>query len=791
MQWIGTGMGLPLAALVTPGLLYAGIAGAAVPILIHLLNRRRFRRVRWAAVDFLLQADRENRRRIRVEELILLALRCLAMALVGIVLARWFIRPESLVAALGARGQTERIVLLDDSFSMGLRDQSQAGAGGYASANTIFEQGKTALRELIRTWRESAPDDGLTLLLTSRPDRPMRADLRIAGINTRAFEDELATLTVSARPGNLPAAMNAVRNRVDALPPENNAAVYIVSDFQRIDWLGAEEAGTTGQSPAAVLSGWSEKGHSLQVVLVDVGARANNLAVTALEPQQSQSVATIEGRFTARVANFGTSASAASNLTAYVGDAALPPTPLPAIEPGQTTDVALDVTFPTEGTDVLTVELTADPLPIDNTRTLAVPVARSLQVLIVNGEKSSDPYEDEAFLLTVALQPEGPQFSGNEVSVIDESELESANLAEYHVIVLANVYRVAEPAADRLDAYVRAGGGLAIFLGDQVDAELYNRLLYREGAGLLPARLGEVAACPAESAGWGVGDVDAGHPLTKRLAAVGATLLQRVHVRRCQRCEVREVSTTQAESSSTPSQPASTPDNQAMPARVLMRVDNTDKDPLLIERPMGRGRVILCSSSADKEWNNLPDQPAYVVFAMELVQYLARRPETGGQQLVGSPLVLPFDGDRYQPLAMIKPPSFPADPASRAEPQADTRSGRTAFIWPGTDGPGVYRFELTDLTGGLVSAPFAVNVDTRESDLRRADEAALRATMPGRKVDYVTGRDLAALRDVQVRRELWPLMLSLLVAVLMIEQALGWYFGSGRDLSLLWRGGRR
>ncbi len=425
MQWIGTGMGLPLAALVTPGLLYAGIAGAAVPILIHLLNRRRFRRVRWAAVDFLLQADRENRRRIRVEELILLALRCLAMALVGIVLARWFIRPESLVAALGARGQTERIVLLDDSFSMGLRDQSQAGAGGYASANTIFEQGKTALRELIRTWRESAPDDGLTLLLTSRPDRPMRADLRIAGINTRAFEDELATLTVSARPGNLPAAMNAVRNRVDALPPENNAAVYIVSDFQRIDWLGAEEAGTTGQSPAAVLSGWSEKGHSLQVVLVDVGARANNLAVTALEPQQSQSVATIEGRFTARVANFGTSASAASNLTAYVGDAALPPTPLPAIEPGQTTDVALDVTFPTEGTDVLTVELTADPLPIDNTRTLAVPVARSLQVLIVNGEKSSDPYEDEAFLLTVALQPEGPQFSGNEVSVIDESELEA------------------------------------------------------------------------------------------------------------------------------------------------------------------------------------------------------------------------------------------------------------------------------------------------------------------------------------------------------------------------------
>jgi hypothetical protein len=84
-----------------------------------------------------------------------------------------------------------------------------------------------------------------------------------------------------------------------------------------------------------------------------------------------------------------------------------------------------------------------------------------------------------------------------------------------------------------------------------------------------------------------------------------------------------------------------------------------------------------------------------------------------------------------------------------------------------------------------------VNVDTRESDLGRADEASLRARMPGLKVDYVTGHDLAALRDVQIRRELWPLMLSLLAAVLMLEQALGWYFGNGRDLNLLWRGGQR
>src|SRR3989304_4474792 len=110
-----------LDALATPVMLYAGVGAAALPILIHLLNKRRYRILRWAATDFLREAQRRNRRRIRLQELILLALRCLAMGLVGLMLARWFIQPESILAALGTAGRTEHIVLLDDSFSMGLR----------------------------------------------------------------------------------------------------------------------------------------------------------------------------------------------------------------------------------------------------------------------------------------------------------------------------------------------------------------------------------------------------------------------------------------------------------------------------------------------------------------------------------------------------------------------------------------------------------------------------------------------------------------------------------------------
>ena len=55
-----------------PGLL-AGMAAASMPILIHLLNRRKFRETRWAAMRFLLAAIRKNQRRIRIEQWLLLA----------------------------------------------------------------------------------------------------------------------------------------------------------------------------------------------------------------------------------------------------------------------------------------------------------------------------------------------------------------------------------------------------------------------------------------------------------------------------------------------------------------------------------------------------------------------------------------------------------------------------------------------------------------------------------------------------------------------------------------------
>src|SRR5690242_799023 len=73
---------------VTPAFFAAGILLAAIPIIIHILNRRRYKTVQWAAMEFLLRAMRKNRRRLKFEQWLLLATRCLVLFIVATALAR-------------------------------------------------------------------------------------------------------------------------------------------------------------------------------------------------------------------------------------------------------------------------------------------------------------------------------------------------------------------------------------------------------------------------------------------------------------------------------------------------------------------------------------------------------------------------------------------------------------------------------------------------------------------------------------------------------------------------------
>ncbi len=114
-----------------------GIALAAVPVIVHLINRLRYRRVRFAAMEFLLKSQQRNRRRLMIEQLILLLLRIAIVAGLLVLISRLVLDPSALWAFRG--GKSHHVVLLDDSGSM--RDR-----WGETSA---FREGLAIVRRLV------------------------------------------------------------------------------------------------------------------------------------------------------------------------------------------------------------------------------------------------------------------------------------------------------------------------------------------------------------------------------------------------------------------------------------------------------------------------------------------------------------------------------------------------------------------------------------------------------------------------------------------------------------------
>ena len=132
------------------------IAGVAVPIIIHLLSRRRYRRVQWAAMEFLRRAMKKTQRRMRIENLILLLLRTLALLLLVMALMRPVLAPLPL---LSQRGEEERtvVIAIDDSASMAARgDGTSPFDRARALALEILDNLK-ARDEVYLLWVSDAP----------------------------------------------------------------------------------------------------------------------------------------------------------------------------------------------------------------------------------------------------------------------------------------------------------------------------------------------------------------------------------------------------------------------------------------------------------------------------------------------------------------------------------------------------------------------------------------------------------------------------------------------------------
>jgi hypothetical protein len=668
-----------------PGYLW-GAAAIALPILVHFFNQRRPRPLAFGAIEFVLRSQRQKASRLRLRQILLLALRCLLIAAIALALARPQLRPKGARSAQ-ALGPQATALVLDASLSMRYR----------LGSKTLFERARS---------------EALAALDALGPDEPATAGICAGesgfagGVSAPSF-DRIATRRIlqAAQPTYLSSDLTAcLDGAAKALgeSPVPGKKIIAFSD------LAAHAVRLNAPPPLVPApAGSNAQGSKPNIVLVDAarGGDLPNVAVIATTIRAAPALGPRGYEIVATVANNADAAASGLSLSLKIGQSTVAKGFVDVPAHG-TAKKTLATVLPA-GSITGRVELSRDEahgLDEDDAQDFVVHVPRDVKALIVDGAPSSLRSRDEAFFVEAALAP--ARTAGRiTATTLDADAAVNATLEGYDVILLLNVAAPPKPFVEKLRQAVKTrGAGLFIALGDHVDPDAYNDafgdLLPR------PLHLIKTAAEPgtgAEDRAARFGVVDWTDPLFR---IFGPAEREGVESTRTFRYALLKPSGTVA--------------------RTLASYD--DGAPALIEARSGAGRVLLYTSSVSRTWTDWPIRVSFLPVLQQAVSFLAAALEER------QPAPAPIGGERSieppQGLAVLQVLGPDGKPLQLRRSKPDALDATVGPLLA----PGLYRPQVGPPGGTGHDEPslaFVALLDAKESDLRRVDEAELKAQLGG------------------------------------------------------------
>jgi len=659
-------------------ILLFGTLSVAVPIVIHLLNRRQVQRVPWAAMRFLEQAVETNERRLQVEDLLLLLLRCLLLALLAFALARPTLNAAAGGMFGGSAGTT--LIIVDDSYSM---TQTTGVTSRFDVAKKAATQivGSLSNGSSVAVWMA---DDGVEPII-AEPTRDM-------ALVRKTIDD---SKPVDRATDLLP----AVRQGLEMLQRNSSSSkdLYLITDGQS---TGFRQLAAIRQ-----LLDQAKQQVKANVILIDQPETAN-LAVSNLA--QSSGIAAIDRplRFTASVTNYGSEAAhnVRVSLRLAAADAAdratqssaapVDDSTIDVIDPGQTKSVSLFARLKSDGYYAATASIPTDRVPADDSRTIVVRGVKQVKALLVDGAPGREKRDNATFFIKSLFDTAGDPNSQPLVDAtrIDASGLQTANFDDYDLVVLADVADFAPLTADSLANFVKAGGGLVIFGGDHVRRDFYNTELANRD--LLPATFGEpVGDAAAQDRITTFSDSALDHPIASLWKDPGSGTLSSVSIYKY-----------------LPLTPVAPKDAKLASATrpVLKLLDGT---PAVVEKTLGDGRIIEVNVSPTTAWSDLPARPGvFVPLLYRVVGSIVDRRDAGLNITVGGRFSQHVPLDLLGKEAIIKSPDKDALPDSR---RIELIGADATVTGPFTRRAGTYELDLPGQTPMLMAA----QTDASESDL--------------------------------------------------------------------------
>lgn len=653
-----------------------GLLAVAIPIGIHLIRRDKPPKLAFSTLRFFRQRSRKQFLLQRIQQWLLLLLRAAVISLLALAFARPFFSQS--VSSWADMAPRSVVLLMDLSMSMGYRD--------------YLPRAKSAVNEIIGSLK---PGDEASLILFSDQVQAVHgpmSDLAVLTDVVNGIEGPRFEATRYFAPLRM-------ADEVLAESRFQDRTVYLISDFQSNGMTAFDES-------------W-KLSPGIRLAAENVGdVETKNLAITGVRAPTNLRKVSQEEELLVRVRTLGSLRVDEAEVSVSIGEQEQFREMVSLADQSEAL-LKVPVTFGDEGSHIGKVSVFDNNFKLDNDFYFTVDVLPKIPVLLVNGEASSNWYEDEAHWFRLALG--GGEQSPFSVSTVEPAEFDAHALRQHTVVVLLNVGQLSAVQARALRAFVEEGGSVLIAPADQVQAGNFNRQL----AAISPATLVKRAELAANDYLL-IAEVQTRHPIFRSLEVDWNLRFNKAWVLK--------------------------PEGSA---EVLMTFD--DASPALVERQLDRGRALIFASSLDLEWNNLPLQGIYLPLVHEMLSYLANTAEKKPFYQVGNRVALRGDGASTDII----------DPR-----------GRALALQEGEDGlivrePGVYRQHDEGQ-----NRYYAVNQPAEESDFASfapaliLDQVVNPDTAPAQSTAV---RNQVLKMEVEKPQRLWWWLLAAVALMLLVE----------------------
>ncbi|NUM80310.1 BatA domain-containing protein [bacterium] len=450
-------------------LILSAVALALIPVIIHLLNRKKTQVVPFSSLEFLKILQNKKIKRVKLQQIILLILRTLVLLLA--VLA--FARPVSKAGSSGsvdAHAKTSIVLIIDNS----------ASASYVSDKGSVFERMQLKAEQIIDRLKEG--DEALIL--------PAAGSEQINGFsrNFGELKIQVKNLLWLYQPADIPSAIFKARQLLSSAKNVNRE-IYVLSDMQENGWSAQQESLA---DPEAV-----------RPIFIDFGVHdLRNTGITGVTVLSKIIEKNKPIDLQIEVQNYGAQAIDELPVSVYLDGKRVAQSAL-SLAGSDAATFEIKITPQRAGFLAGHVELDDDPYLADNKRFFHIYVPEKISVLLA-GQQA-----DDVEFLSLALNPGGDFTSVIRTERTTPGRLTALNVGDFDVIIFSNVTRFEESHARLLESFLAKGGGVMIFPGKNADSKNYNTLLQKWRIGQMTQWIDQSAAQQFVQ----FGKIDYSHPV--------------------------------------------------------------------------------------------------------------------------------------------------------------------------------------------------------------------------------------------------------------------------------------